>query len=52
MQMDALRQLGQGRGPLHAVHELLHIQAAVQVQRRRQLAVYRVVHNDVDDRKY
>ena len=49
MQMDALRQLGQGRGPFMRFMNC-SIQAAVQVQRRRQLAVYRVVHNDVDDR--
>ena len=47
MQMDAVCQLGQGGGPLHAGHELLHVQAAAQVQRGGQLAIDRVVHDDV-----
>ncbi|MFR7893599.1 MAG: hypothetical protein ACLU38_05430 [Dysosmobacter sp.] len=49
MQMDALRQLDRG-GPLAAVHELLSHPGGCGECSGADAGLYRVVHNDVDDR--
>ena len=45
--MHAAGELGQGGGPVHALHELIHVQTAGQVQGSGKLPVDRVLHDDV-----
>ena len=47
VQMHAAGELGQGGGPVHALHELIHVQTAGQVQGSGKLPVDRVLHDDV-----
>ena len=47
VQMHAAGELGQGGGPVHALHELIHVQTAGQVQGSGKLPVDWVLHDDV-----